>query len=72
MLPKKGRATPDEDNPGGPLSPVDESFANTDQPQQTKTQPMPDTPRQTRNAEGNFQGEKRAIATLASVMCACR
>lgn len=37
--PKKGRATPDEDDPGGPPSPAAETSANTDQPpQQTETQ----------------------------------
>lgn len=66
--PKKGRATPDEDDPGGPPSPADETSANTDQPPQlTETQPMPETPRQTRNAEVNFRGEKRSNATHASV-----
>jgi hypothetical protein len=65
--PKEGRATPDEDDPGGPPPPADETSANTDQPQQTETQPMPDTPRQTRNAEVNFRGEKRSNATHASV-----
>ena len=65
--PKEGRATPDEDDPGGPPPPADEPSANTDQHQQTETQPMPDTPRQTRNAEVNFRGEKRSNATHASV-----
>ena len=64
--PKEGRATPDEDDPGGPPPPSYETTANTDQPQQTETQPMPDTPRQTRNAEVNFRGEKRSNATHAS------
>jgi IS5 family transposase len=65
--PKEGSATPDEDGPGGPPPPADETSANTDQPPQTETQPMPDTPRQTRNAEVNFRGEKRSNATHASV-----
>ena len=65
--PKEGMATPDDDDPGGPPPPADEITANTDQPQQTETQPMPDTPRQTRNAEVNFRGEKRSNATHASV-----
>ena len=65
--PKEGMATPDYDDPGGPPPPADEITANTDQPQQTETQPMPDTPRQTRNAEVNFRGEKRSNATHASV-----
>ena len=42
--------------------------ADTDQQtQQTETQPIPDTPRQPRNAEVNFRGEKRSNATHASV-----
>ena len=40
---------------------------NADQPQPTETQPMTDTPRQPRNAEVNFRGEKRSNATHASV-----
>ena len=51
-----------------PPPPTQETAAETDhQPQQTETQPMPDTPRQTRNAEVNFRGEKRSNATHASV-----
>ena len=65
--PKEGMATPDDDDPGGPPPSVDEPTADPDQPQQTETRPMPDTPRQTRNAEVNFRGEKRSNATHASV-----
>jgi len=65
--PKEGRVTPDDDDPGGSPPPADETSANTDQPQQTETQPMPDTSRQPRNAEVNFRGEKRSNATHASV-----
>lgn len=65
--PKEGRATPDNEDPGGPPPPADETSANTDQPQQTETQPMTDTSRQTRNAEVNFRGEKRSNAIHASV-----
>jgi len=65
--PKEGIATPDDDDPGGPLPPADKTSADPDQPQKTETQPMPDTPRQTRNAEVNFRGEKRSNATHASV-----
>lgn len=59
----------EEDNTGGPPSPpADDTSADTDQsPQHTETQPMPDTARQTRNAEVNFRGEKRSNATHASV-----
>jgi len=67
--PKDG-APPHDDDPGDPPPPppADESPADTEQqPQQTETQPMPDTPRQTRNAEVNFRGEKRSNATHASV-----
>jgi len=66
----KGSPPPDHDgDPGGPPPPPDrESPANTDQqPEQTEIQPMPDTPRQTRNAEVDFRGEKRSNATHASV-----
>ncbi|WP_273525169.1 transposase, partial [Rhodosalinus sediminis] len=58
----KDSAPPDrDDDPGGPPPPpTQETAADTDQPpQQTETQPMPDTPRQTRNAEVNFRGTKR-------------
>ena len=64
--PKDSPAPADDDDPGGP-PPGDETSANTDQPQQTETQPMPDTTRQTRNAEVNFRGERRSNATHASV-----
>lgn len=64
--PKDSTAPPQDDDHGGP-PPADKTSANTDQPQQTETQPMPDTPRQTRNAEMNFRGEKRSNATHASV-----
>ena len=65
--PKESRATPDEDDPGGPPPPAGETSANTDQPRQTETRPMPDTPRQTRNAEVKFRGDKGSNATHASV-----
>ena len=54
-----------DDHPGGPPPPTQEFPADTDQ--QTETQPMHDTPRQPRNAEVNFRGEKRSNATHASV-----
>ena len=66
----KDSAPPDrDDDPGDPPPPpTQETAADTDhQPQQTETQPMPDTPHQTRNAEVNFRGEKRSNATHASV-----
>jgi transposase len=63
--PKEGMATPDDDYPGGPPPPADETSANTDQPHQTETQPMTDTLRQTRKAEADFRGEKRSNATHA-------
>lgn len=67
--PKDSTAPPhDADDPGAPPPPpVDETSADTDPPQQTETHPMPDTPRQTRNAEVNFRGEKRSNATHASI-----
>ena len=65
----KDSAPPPDDAPGGPPpSSAQETPADTDQqPQKTETQPMPDTSRQTRNAEVNFRGEKRSNATHASV-----
>ena len=67
----KESAPPDrDDDPGDPPPPppADETSQDTDQKsQQTETQPMPDTPRQPRNAEVNFRGEKRSNATHASV-----
>jgi hypothetical protein len=67
--PKDSTVPPhDADDPGAPPPPpVDETSADTDPPQQTETHPMPDTPRQTRNAEVNFRGEKRSKATHASI-----
>lgn len=67
--PKEATAPPQGDDPGGPPPPAhDQPFADTDTPtQQTETQPMPETPRQPRNAEVNFRGEKRSNATHASV-----
>lgn len=67
--PKEETAPPQDDEPGGPPPPAhDQPFADIDTPpQQTETQPMPDTPRQPRNAEVNFRGEKRSNATHASV-----
>ena len=67
--PKDSASPPSDDDPGrpGPL-PNEAISADTNQPsQQTETQPMPDTPRQPRNAEVNFRGEKRSNATHASV-----
>jgi hypothetical protein len=67
----KDSAPPDQNHGLGdpPLPPpAKEISADTDhQPQQTAIQPIPDTPRQTRNAEVNFRGEKRSNATHASV-----
>lgn len=66
----KESAPPDrDDDPGDPPPPpAKEAAADTDhQLQQTEIQPMPDTPRQTRNAEVNFRGKKRSNATHASV-----
>jgi len=57
----------DDDPDGPPPPPTQEPSADTDRPRQSETQPMPDTPRQPRNAEVNFQGEKRSNATHASV-----
>jgi hypothetical protein len=66
--PKDSTVPPPDDDPGGPPPPPnDETSASTSQPQETETQPMPDTPRQTRNAEVNFRGEKRSNATHASM-----
>ena len=66
--PKGSRSPPPDDGSGGPPPPPnDETSANTSQPQQTETQPMPDTPSQPSNAEVNFRGEKRSNATHASV-----
>lgn len=65
---KDSAPPPHDDDPGGPPPPADETSADTDQPiQHTETQPMPETPRQTRNAEVNFRGQKRSNATHASV-----
>lgn len=66
--PKDSAPPPHDDDPGGPPPPADETSADTDQPiQHTETQPMTATPRQTRNAEVNFRGQKRSNATHASV-----
>ena len=65
---KDSPSPPHDDDPGVPPSPpADEVYADTAQPQQTETQPMLDTPRQSRNAEVNFRGEKRSNATHVSV-----
>ena len=64
---KDSAPPPHDDDPGGPPPPADEPSANTDQPQQTETQSMPDTPREARNAEVNFRGQKRSNATHTSV-----
>ena len=62
----KASPPPDhDDDPGDPPPPTQEPPADTDQ--QTETQPMPDTPRQPRNAEVNFRGRKRSNAANASV-----
>lgn len=59
---------PHDDDPGGPPPPADETSTYSDQPpQQNETQPMPETPRQTRNAEVDYRGQKRSNATHASV-----
>ena len=64
----KDSPPPQDDDPGGSLPPTQEPRADTDKPpQQTETQPMPDTARQPRNTEVNFRGEKRSNATHASV-----
>ena len=61
--PKENALPPQDGDPGGPPPPrTDETALNADQPQ-----PMSDTPRQPRNAEVNFRGEKRSNATHASV-----
>lgn len=66
--PKNSAPPPHDDDPGGPPPPANATSANTEpQPQQTETQPMPDTPRQIRNAEVNFRGQKRSNATHTSV-----
>ena len=67
--PKDSPPPQEEDDPGGSPPPADEQpSADTDKPpQQTETQPMPDTARKSRNAEVNFRGEKRSNATHASV-----
>ena len=66
--PKDSTPPPHNDDPGAPPPPpAEETSSDTSQPQQTETPPMPDTPRQTRNAEVNFRGEKRSNATHASV-----
>ena len=68
LQPKDG-APPHDDDPGGQPLPLshETSSATNHQPQQTEAQPMPDTRRQTRNAEVNFRGEKRSNAPHASV-----
>jgi len=65
----KDTAPPHDDDPGGPPPPpTQETAADTEQqPQQSETQPMPDKPRQNRNAEVNFRGTKRSNATHDSV-----
>lgn len=66
--PKEYAPPPQDGDPGGPPPPpTDDTALNADQPQPTETQPMTDTPRQPRNAEVNFRGEKRSNATHASV-----
>ena len=51
---------PPDDDPARPDSPTEEC------PRTTKTDPMPRTIHQNRNAELNFKGEKRSNATHAS------
>lgn len=66
--PKESPPPDYDDHPDGPPPSTQEPPADTDQQtQQTETQPMPNKPRQTRNAEVNFRGEKRSNATHASV-----
>lgn len=66
--PKDSTPPPYDDDPGAPPLPsAEETSPDSIQPQQTETPPMPYTPRQTRNAEVNFRGEKRSNATHASV-----
>ena len=49
--PKDGAPPDRDDDPGDPPPPTQETVADTNQqPQQTETQPMPDTPRPTRPA----------------------
>ena len=58
---KDSPSPPHDDDPGvAPSPPADEVYADTARPQQTETQPMLDTPRQSRNAEVNFRGEQRS------------
>lgn len=53
---------PDDEDPGAPpSSPAPETPAT-----EAKTDPMPRSPRQNRNAEVDFRGEKRSNATHAS------
>lgn len=65
--PKEGTTPQDDDPSGSPSPPTGETSPDTDQAQQTETQPMTDTPRQTRNPEVNLRGQKRSNATHASV-----
>ena len=60
--PKAGDA-PADDDPGSPPGP---DTTPEDQPKTTETDPMPRDPRQNRNAEVDFRGEKRSNATHAS------
>jgi len=65
--PKDSTPPPYDDDPGAPPPPsAEETSPDSSQPQQTEMLPMPYTPRQTRNAEVNFRGEKRSNATHAS------
>ncbi|WP_370160412.1 IS5 family transposase, partial [Limimaricola soesokkakensis] len=66
--PKDSTPPPYDDDPGAPPPPsAEETSPDSSPPQQTETPPMLYTPRQTRNAEVNFRGEKRSNATHASV-----
>lgn len=62
--PKVG-GTPPEDDPGSPPGP-DATAEDQPEPTEPETAPMPRPSRQSRNAEVDFQGEKRSNATHAS------
>jgi transposase len=61
----KATDTPPDDDPGDPPSP-DSPAADHPEPPSAETAPMPRPDRQSRNAEVDFRGEKRANATHAS------
>jgi transposase len=63
--PKPGEDPPGGDGSGGP--PQDAAPADADRPSTTpETDPMPQAPRSSRNAEVDFRGTKRSNATHAS------